>query len=63
VRRHGEDLLSSPIDDLAEVHDGNAARHVLDNSRIAADEEQRDVRKTSTHEGLWNDRNGTWNTR
>jgi len=30
---------------------------VLDNSQIVADEEQRDERKTSTHEGLWNDRN------
>jgi hypothetical protein len=32
-------------------------RHVLDNSQIVADEEQRDERKTSTHEGLWKDRN------
>jgi hypothetical protein len=62
VPRRGEDLLPSPINDLAEVHDGNAVRHVLDDSRIVS-EEQRDVRKTSPHQGLWNDRNGTWNTR
>jgi hypothetical protein len=41
-----------------------AVRHARQQP-IVADEEQRDERKTSTHEGLWNARNdlGTENTR
>ena len=42
--RRGEDLLlRRHLDDLAEIHDGNAMRHVLDNSQIVADEEQREA--------------------
>ena len=40
--RRGEYLLSGPhLDDLAEIHDGDTMRHVLDDRQIVADEEQR----------------------
>src|SRR3954447_10762660 len=40
----GEDLLPwRHLDDLAEIHDGNTVRHVLDDSQIVADEEQRET--------------------
>src|SRR5260370_2274707 len=42
--RRGEDLLPSRyLDDLAEIHDRDTVRHVLDDREIVADEEQRDA--------------------
>src|SRR6266511_1955008 len=42
--RRGEDLLPwRHLDDLAEIHDSNAVGHMLDNSQIVADEEQREA--------------------
>src|SRR3954447_25773982 len=42
--RCGEYLLPwRHLDDLAEIHHGNAVRHVLDDREIVADEEQRET--------------------
>ena len=42
--RRGEDLLlRRHLDDLAEIHHGNAVRHVLDDRQIVADEQQREA--------------------
>src|SRR5258705_8932809 len=42
--RRGEDLLPwRHLADLAEIHDGTAVSHVLDNRQIVADEEQREA--------------------
>src|SRR5882757_2703738 len=39
-----EDLLPGRhLDDLAEIHDGDTVRHVLDDRQIVADEEQREA--------------------
>src|SRR5258705_964 len=40
----GKDLLPwRHLDDLAEIHHGDTVRHVLDNSQIVADEQQREA--------------------
>src|SRR5579872_2168381 len=40
----GEDLLPRRhFDDLAEIHHGHAMRHVLDDRKIVADEEEREA--------------------
>ena len=42
--RRGEDLLPARhLDDLAEIHDCDTVRHVLDDRQIVADEEQRET--------------------
>src|ERR1700682_2554657 len=42
--RRGEDLLPGRhLDDLAEIHDCDTVRHVLDDRQIVADEEQREA--------------------
>src|SRR5205809_4388138 len=44
MARRGEDLLPwRHLRDRAEIHDGNAVRHVLDDRQIVADEEQREA--------------------
>src|SRR5215213_6678616 len=43
--RRGEDLLPwRHLDDLAEIHHGNAVRHMLDDCEVVADEEQREAK-------------------
>src|ERR1700712_2234125 len=42
--RRGEDLLPSRhLDDLAEIHDRDTVRHMLDDRQIVADKEQRET--------------------